>query len=292
MAISPEFEPAEPRIERRGVPLDFASADACLGDVGSVSRIWLNETLPRVLHDALDIDDVDIIDVGCGDGHVLGLLQDLSAQGRYVGFDLAPRPSWQEPPKGNVASTFHVRDAHDIESVGASATAAISVMAFEHLDDDRRVLAALRDIVDDGVIIIAVPAPAARLYLGARHCFRWYRPEDLEGLASSCGLSVERLVTQRSLLGLVVDSARCGAATTVARATRIFFYALSRGDRAEAARRHPWLRDINRRFHRRWLAAFGGRAARWVAISCAAVDARLPGVTVSHIAVLRRRVDA
>jgi SAM-dependent methyltransferase len=265
-----------------------------LGDVGSVSRLWLNRVLPEILRDSLT-SPVSLLDVGCGSGVLAQQLDRLGIGGDYVGIDLAVRPEWRQlsAREGGLHAEFHVHDAHRVPELGRTFDAVVAVMAFEHLDDDVGALAALGRVTTEGApIIIAVPAPAAALYLGRRHGFRWYGRRAILRLAEQGRFTVERVVTQRSGPGLLADALRVQTFRACARAMRILFYAGHRGDRRSALDAHPWLREVEAILNERWLSLGRGRVARMNAVGGAAADRVLPLAALTTIAVLRRGGDS
>jgi SAM-dependent methyltransferase len=265
-----------------------------LGEVGSVSRLWLNRVLPEILRDYLT-SPVSVLDVGCGSGVLVQQLDRLGIGGDYVGIDLAERPEWSElrSRENGLHAEFYVHDAHRVPELGRTFNAVVAVMAFEHLDDDVSALAALRRVMTEGApIVIAVPAPAAALYLGRRHGFRWYGRRAILRLAEQGRFTVERVVTQRSGPGLLADALRLQTFRACARAVRLLFYGTYRGDRRSALDAHPWLRELEGILNERWLSLGGGRMARMNAVAGAAADRVLPLAALSTIAVLRRVGDS
>jgi SAM-dependent methyltransferase len=258
-----------------------------LGDIGSVARVWLNRVLPCILAQHIRISDVSILDVGCGNGYVAQQLTRLGARGSYLGCDLDVYGGWTDSnSEAGLTTRFCIRDAHEL-SMERGFNAVVSIMAFEHLDDDLRVLREIRRVVDDAApVVIAVPAPASRLFLGRRHAFRWYTPSRLTRLAALSDFEVRAIVTQRSGPGLLFDAARVGLVTLAGRAIRAAAYLRYRNDRGSATASHPWLSDVNPRLHAAWLRLFGGRVAGACATAGLALDRLAPVVPVSHIAVL------
>jgi SAM-dependent methyltransferase len=134
-----------------------------------------------------------VLEVGCGDGNTLRMLEQTCSGAALVGMDLyaeglqyarrrthAPlvRGRMEQPP---FAVRFHIVGMFDV---------------LEHLDDDRAALARLRELVEPGgTLVVTVPAHQrlwSRFDEEAHHCRR-YEPADLAARLRDAGFEVEYL---------------------------------------------------------------------------------------------------
>ena len=132
-----------------------------------------------------------VLEVGCGDGNTLRMLERSCSGGTLVGMDLfaeglhyarrrtrAPlvRGSMERPPF-NVR--FHVVGMFDV---------------LEHIEDDRAALARVHELVEPGgALVLTVPAHQklwSRFDEEAHHCRR-YEPPDLLARLREAGFQVE-----------------------------------------------------------------------------------------------------
>ena len=134
-----------------------------------------------------------VLEVGCGTGNVLRMLDRVCPQGVVIGMDLfaeglqyARRRTRRPLVRGDVhaapfAVPFDVLGLFDV---------------LEHLPDDRRVLADLAGLLrPGGRLLLTVPAyPALWSYFdeAAHHCRR-YTPGDLDRKLRAAGYAVEYL---------------------------------------------------------------------------------------------------
>ena len=134
-----------------------------------------------------------VLEVGCGDGNTLRMLETACSGATLVGMDLfaqglryarrrtrAPlvRGRMEQPPF-NVR--FHLVGLFDV---------------LEHLEDDRAALARLRELVEPGgALVLTVPGHRklwSRFDEEAHHCRR-YEPPDLLARLTEAGFQVEYL---------------------------------------------------------------------------------------------------
>jgi hypothetical protein len=267
--------------------------DEAVGEVGSVVRLWLHRTLPEIFREYLPIGELNLLDVACGAGAVVGQLRRAGASGSYLGVDVAARPEWRSKLDGDLSVEFTKLDARRLDAVSGRFNAAAVIMAFEHFEDDGFVLRGLtKKLLAGAVVVLAVPAPASRWYLGRRHGYRWYRAEDVASLAGDAGLDLDALLTLRSSAGLLVDGIRSALVTGTARCLRGAVYLRHRGNRERALARNPWARDINTVLNGAWVSLAGGAVSRSLAVALLRVDEAVPGVDVAHVAVLRKPLGA
>ena len=134
-----------------------------------------------------------ILEVGCGDGNTLRMLEESCPGAAVVGMDLfaegleyarqrtrAPlvRGRMEQPPFG---VRFHIVGLFDV---------------LEHLEDDRLALARLHDLVEPGgALVLTVPAHQklwSRFDEEAHHCRR-YEADVLEARLAEAGFETEYL---------------------------------------------------------------------------------------------------
>ncbi|MFY9265518.1 MAG: class I SAM-dependent methyltransferase [Solirubrobacterales bacterium] len=183
------------------------------------------------------------LDVGCGTGRYRELLATAGVLGGYTGVDLGLDEDrvWTDED-GTVISLLR-RDASDLTDLpAASFEAALSVMAFEHIIDDRLAIAGIARTLPPGApFVLAVPAPAGRTIWGFRHCYRWYDERAIRALADGAGLKVQRLSPVGGLASLTVNSAWFMLPYFLTKLITAGAYLVFLGKREPARRYCPWL---------------------------------------------------
>lgn len=149
-------------------------------------------------------DDARILDVGCGDGFHLGLLQEFGRKGWTVeGID-ADRKAVEAATKRSL--TVHHGSVQQLEETGRSYHLAITIQTIEHVDDPPRVLRSIRNLLTPGGRLVVVTDNVETLdfrLFGGRHWggyhfprhFNLFSKRTLAALAGNAGLEVEEMET-------------------------------------------------------------------------------------------------
>lgn len=151
-------------------------------------------------------ENAKIVDIGCGDGFHLSLLQ-RSGQPNWQleGIDLDERAVHAAREKG---LTVHQGRVEELE-IEPGIDLALMIMTIEHLDDPVRVLKAVSNLLAPGgrVVIVTdnVGSPDFRFF-GGRHWGGYHFPRHtylfsrstLKQLATVCGLEVQKIKTAMS----------------------------------------------------------------------------------------------
>ena len=156
-----------------------------------------------------------VIDVGCGDGFHLDLLQEFGPSGwELEGVDLDDRAIAAARRRGLLV---HRGRVEELDLPAASFDAAILIQTIEHLADPLLVLRAVREILRPGGIVLLVTdntasldfALAKRRHWGGYHFPRhWYlfNPASLRRLATAADLEVAQLGTMMSPVNWVYSA--------------------------------------------------------------------------------------
>jgi len=149
-------------------------------------------------------DDARILDVGCGDGFHLGLLQEFGRKGWTVEGVDADRKAVEAATKRNLK--VHHGSVEQLEQTGRSYHLAITIQTIEHVDDPPRVLRSIRNLLVPGGRLVVVTDNVETLdfrLFGGRHWggyhfprhFNLFSKRTLAALAGSAGLEVEQIAT-------------------------------------------------------------------------------------------------
>lgn len=230
------------------------------------------------------------LDVGCGTGRYSEMLASANALGRYTGIDLGIDEDRTWITDDGVSISLLHRDAVDLGDVpDASFDAALSVMAFEHILDDRRAISGIAQVLPpDAPFVLAVPAPAGRTVWGFRHCYRWYDDRAIRSLAEGAGFEVEHLTPAGGLASWVVNSIWFLVPYFLTKAITAGVYALFLGRRELAQRKCPWLATLlpaMQFWHCRYVA--GRRMHDALNRTLLRLDRVLPRPRLAWVAVLR-----
>ena len=136
-----------------------------------------------------------VIDIGCGDGFVIGELARQFPAARFCGIDAGFTPESAVARQRTLPA--NVRLYHDLDAVPASGTAALILLmdVLEHIQDDRAFLASLlaRPIVGPATQLI-VTVPAYQSLFSAHDVFlkhfRRYTNRQLRDRLEQAGLRV------------------------------------------------------------------------------------------------------
>lgn len=139
-----------------------------------------------------------VLDIGCGTG---AILKYLSNTYRVVGIDMSPL-AVEYCHKRGLDEVF-VMPAEEFPREKYDVKAALLLDVIEHIEDDRSVLSAAREIVGpDGRVIVTVPAYpwlwSAHDVL--HHHYRRYTSESLRRALDDAGLEPVKLTFYNSLL--------------------------------------------------------------------------------------------
>mgnify|MGYP003700396993 CR=1 FL=1 len=143
-------------------------------------------------------DDDIILDVGCGAGDFLELIQRFGAPGwRAIGIDFSPQAVARARSKGLEVIEGRIEDMADDRPEGVGVI--VMNQLIEHVEDPQKVMTICHDMLrPGGVLILETPNPNAweavlfrARYWGGWHAPRhWniFTPEPLGKAAAACGL--------------------------------------------------------------------------------------------------------
>ena len=152
--------------------------------------------------------DVKILDAGCGTGQMTKLLE---GYGDAVGLDMAPEAITYARLRG--VKHLVQGSITDPPFAPGSFDLVVSLDVIEHVDNDMRILAGLRDIVRPGGHLV-VTVPAFQMLWSEHdeinHHKRRYRVPQLRHLVQEAGFEVERITYCNTALYLPVLTLRKG----------------------------------------------------------------------------------
>lgn len=230
------------------------------------------------------------LDVGCGTGRYSELLASAGVLARYTGVDLGVDEDRTWIDQNGASVSVLNRDAIDLGDLSdATFDAALSVMAFEHILDDRLAISAIADLLPPGApFVLAVPAPAGRTVWGFRHCYRWYDDRAIRALAEDAGFEVQQLIPAGGLASWAVNSIWFLVPYFLTKMITAGVYALFLGRRELARRKCPWLATLlptMQFWHCRYVA--GRRLHDLLNRTLLRLDGILPRPRLAWVAVLR-----
>jgi len=158
------------------------------------SRNLVIETVLRRLESEL-APGYRALEIGCGTGNTLRVLQNVCTRGTVVGLDF--QRDGLAYARGRVTCPLVQADACRppfLPDVRFSLVCVFDVI--EHLDDDRQVLRSLRNVAAlPGALLVTVPAVPAlwSAFDDAAHHRRRYTPESLRDVLTDSGFTVEYL---------------------------------------------------------------------------------------------------
>ena len=138
--------------------------------------------------------DGSILDVGCGGGELVYLLQQLG----YDAAGVEPDRSYSQSARSVLGLPVQTGFVQDLDFPADAFRVILMYHVLEHIDAPLAVLARLRRwLADEGVLLIEVPnvearreAPITRFHLA--HLF-YYSPETLAAMAAASGFGVQQV---------------------------------------------------------------------------------------------------
>jgi SAM-dependent methyltransferase len=148
--------------------------------------------------------DARILDIGCGDGFHLGLLQEFGRKGWTVEGVDADKKAVEAATKRKLK--VHHGTVQQLEQTGRTYHLAILIQTIEHVDNPRQVLESICRILTPGGRLVVVTDNVETLdfrLFGGRHWGGYHFPrhwnlfskETLSKLAESAGFEVEEMAT-------------------------------------------------------------------------------------------------
>lgn len=177
----------------------------------------------REIRDAL-APGVALLDVGCGDGHLLSLVRDRFPQVRLRGVDFAEGALADTP--ASLRERIVVGDITNLAAClpGERFEVVVCSEVLEHVDDPQAVLRAIASVLAPrGLVVVTVPGGMrywSDLDVAAGHCRR-FEHDELGAQLAAAGLDVERVYGWGALVGRlyyrVIRSVGAGGVSSAAR---------------------------------------------------------------------------
>lgn len=261
------------------------------GCLGTTARYWINQHLPVLARTHLS-QSRSILDLGCGDGPNAALLASAGLMGRYLGVDAAQSPYWSARAGSlqGLSVRFTTHDAHDVDALTEDFDALVSVSAFEHFRDDRRVVAALgRRLVRGARGIVMVPSPLGNLVWGFHHGFRTYTPDRFRALLSGSSFRLLEAIPSGSLPSLLASTAWRGSSLAAGYAVLGALWLRHGGDREAVKRGSPWATRLAETIQFGHLGTRRGRELHQaINRQLLSLDERLPGFPTQWAFIIER----
>jgi SAM-dependent methyltransferase len=268
--------------------LEAAHRKAAEADFGSPFRYELTRRVPELIRRHCP-PRADVLDVGCGSGRYALFFIEAGVQGSYTGVDISDERWSDLPLPPEFTAERRELDAHELPRLGRQYDCAISLTAFEHFADDRRVARGLAEVLrPGGHAVIAVPSRWSYALYGP-HGYRRYSPASVRALFAGTGLTLIDLQPVGGLGGFLFHFHWFFPAALLRGAGKAILVALSAGDKTRAREKWPrafaWLDQLGQHHLRwtwgRWLHRTGLRLA-------SILDPLLPLLPVGYVAVARR----
>ena len=192
---------------------------------GGLADVMRRMALPPLLQGARRVPRPRVLDIGCGTGRFLGMVERALPAGRFVGVDMSPyyvaHARKMAPRRADM--WFRTENAESMALGDRSFDAASSVYLFHELPKDvrRRVAGEAFRVLRPGARFVVCDASQLN-DCGALRCFlerfpevyhepyfKGYVQDDLESLLAGCGFEIES--SERHLFSKVVVARRPAA---------------------------------------------------------------------------------
>ncbi len=131
-----------------------------------------------------------ILDIGCGSGRYALYFVDAGIRGEYVGVDCDEKTWADEQIPEDFLRQFVRLDAHNLDKLEPGFDFAISLTAFEHFEDDAKVMRGLAEVLKKGGKALIVVPSAYSFALYGRHGFRRYTQGSIKALCRQADLEI------------------------------------------------------------------------------------------------------
>lgn len=122
-----------------------------------VQRLLIGRFLDRVVATARRLAPRTVLEVGCGEGHVLAALADAGLGAELRGVDLSPDAVATATARLGGAARVDLADARTLASDGATFDLVLMLEVLEHIREPRTVLPLLSDLSAAGHVLLSVP---------------------------------------------------------------------------------------------------------------------------------------
>lgn len=163
------------------------------GNYGTPFRLWINTHVPGIIARYCPDSGANVLDLGCGQGQYVRMLENVGVSGRYLGIDLEERPGWENHQLNGLSVNYRAYDAEKIGDVGETFDFIYAITSFEHFEDDVAALEGMHEVMEPGSsALIVVPSHYSYLNYGT-HGFRRYSAGGLRRMAGDAGFEVVEL---------------------------------------------------------------------------------------------------
>jgi SAM-dependent methyltransferase len=152
----------------------------------SPAREYSDKFLFENLNKLVPAKEIRVLDIGCGSGYIREIFSNLGYKVRYTGVDVKKHQNFD---RFNFVDSEFIQSGIEDFKTENKFDLIISVSALEHIEDDKKVIAKVRQFLKpDGVQIHIVPAIWSRpLYL--KHGYRRYNPARLKKIFPQAEIS-------------------------------------------------------------------------------------------------------
>ena len=264
------------------------------GYYGTPFRRWINENLSDYIKDYCPSNDARILDLGCGEGQYIRFFESVSVKGSYIGIDYVIHDNWSylnNNNKKNGLELAHLQyDAHEIANIAKKFNFIQSITAFEHFENDKKVMTQLKNILDkEGRLLIIVPSKYSFLNYG-KHGYRRYSKRNMK-ILNDCGqMKIERIDKICGLASFIFHTIWHWAFRLISLSLKLmivlFFLFNKKKARERLPRLHLYLDDLK---FVHLLNPVGKAIHKMVLILCSKIDKIFPFFEVGYLVIYKHK---
>ena len=263
------------------------------GYYGTPFRRWINENLSKYIKKYCPNIDSKVLDLGCGEGQYIKFFEDANIEGSYTGIDYVLHENWSDYNNKNIKDLdiqYIQYDAHKISSINKKYNFISSITAFEHFEDDKKVMKELKRILAlNGFLLIIVPSKYSFFNYG-KHGFRRYSKKNLKQLNDVSQFHLEKIDKICGLSSFLLHFAWNWIFRIISVIIKLIIMILFGFNKSKARARLPQLHDYldNLKFIH-LLTRIGKLSHKCILILCSKIDKILPLFEVGYIAIYKKK---
>lgn len=156
----------------------------------SPTRYCTDNAINLLIRKYCHLQNVAILDVGCGKGQYYQYFTSRAIKGSYLGIDVKGHEAWQTKEEQGLQISYLVHDAEELQNLNRKFDFIIAIQSFEHIKHDGKALRGVRTLLKtEGHLMLTVPSKYS-FFLYGFHGYRRYSIPKLKRLAKESGLYV------------------------------------------------------------------------------------------------------
>jgi SAM-dependent methyltransferase len=155
------------------------------------ARLYIDEFLKLNLLNLIKYKNIEVLDVGCGDGYIRQILRDMDYSVEYTGVDIYMTNSFRNFESAKINSIFVESKIEEFNST-SKFDLVLSMTALEHIKDDYLAINKCTQMCKKNGVQIHIIPSFWSLFLYFCHGYRQYNPRRIAKLFKGLNYEVYR----------------------------------------------------------------------------------------------------